>query len=342
MAALRTACFHPGRLREKFVPTIKHHTNLNDTLMLKHLLKCWMGVFLAGSLGLAACETDDVEKAPAPGTPPPSTTPPSTTPPANPPATPPGTPPPTTPPANPPPPAGGVEAGTVMGKVVDTQGRPMAGAKVRIENDFHYYDVTTNAEGVYKSPTLTIGGFKAVAWARITYKGQTYTLRMGMARETDYDFFDPENGAVRDFKWQISGRIPDREDDGGTGYFGGTLRFSNGTGSIYDERMQEGDQVHVTLNPTGPLIDGSTGRQIKRTFTITYGNESYNLTDIPAGEYEVSAVRVVPGAGQERLMVGSFSKQSETATFAFQPGTYGTGTYESGLKAASLYLTLDR
>ncbi len=236
----------------------------------------------------------------------------------------------------------GAEAGKVKGKVVDSQGRPIAGAKVRVENDFGYYDVTTDAEGMYKSPTLPLGGFKAVAWAPITYKGQTYTLRMGMPQETDYDFFDSKSGAVRDFRWQLSGRIPDREAYDGEGYFGGTIQLSNGTGSIYKERMQEGDQVYVTLNPTGPLIDGSTGKKIERTFTIKSGNESYKLGDIPAGEYQVSAVRVVPGVGQERLLIGSFSRQSETATFTFQPDTYGVGNYENGLKDAVLYMELNR
>ena len=80
---------------------------------------------------------------------------------------------------------------------------------------------------------LPIGGYKAVAWARITYKGQTYTLRMGMPQETVYDFFDPKPGVVRDFKWQLSGRIPDREAHDEQGYFGGTIKLTNGHGQYF-------------------------------------------------------------------------------------------------------------
>ena len=307
----------------------QNHANPNDTIMSKQLLKLWMGAFLVSSLGLAACETDDLDKAPVP-----KPSPATNRPPANPPATNP-------PPANTPS-TNGAEAGTVTGKVVDSQGRPVAGAKVRIENDFYYFDVTTDAQGVYKSPALPTGGFKAVAWARIAYKGQTYTLRMGMAQEADYDFFDAKNGVVRDFKWQLNGRIPDREAHDGEGYFGGTVSLSNGTGSIFDERMNEGDQVLLTLNPTGPLIDGSTGQRLERSFTIKSGNESYKITDIPAGEYEISAVRVVAGTEQEPLLIGTFSQQWQSARITFQPDTYGVGNYESGLQDIALFLKLNR
>jgi hypothetical protein len=292
--------------------------------MLKQLLKFSMGAFLVGSVLFTGCNLVNGDQDPKPT----DTTD--------------SKPKPDKKPDKPDSKPSGVEAGKVKGKVLDSRGRPIAGAKVRIENDFGYYDVTTDAEGMYKSPILPLGGFRAVAWARITYQGQTYTLRLGMPQETDYDFFDSKSGAVRDFRWQLSGRIPDRADSDGEGYFGGTIQLSNGTGSIYKERMQQGDQVHVTLKPTGPLIDGSTGQQIERTFTIKSGNESYKLTDIPAGEYEVSAIRVVPGAGQERLLVGSFTRQSETAIFAFQPDTYGVGNYENGLRDAVLYMELNR
>lgn len=240
------------------------------------------------------------------------------------------------------PPTEDAESGTVRGKVLDTQGRPIPGAKVRIENDFIYYDVTTNAQGEYRSPQLPAGGFKAIAWATIPYKGQEYTLRMGMPQESDYDFFDPKEGVVRNFEWQINGRIPDREATDGEGYFGGTLEFMNGTGSIYDERMTPGDEVHLTLNPTGPLIDGSTGEIIERTFTIQSGNDSYLIVDIPTGEYEMNAVRITPEGNQEQLLIGTFSEQWEAVLINFQPGTYGIGTYESGVERLSLYMNLNR
>lgn len=271
----------------------------------KLILKSALGVFLLSSLIFTACEEDSIE-------------------------------------AGGDTPSADTEAGTVSGTVVDAQGKPIAGARVRIENDFSYYDLTTNAEGKYTSPRLPVGGFKAVAWATISYKGQDYTLRMGMARTSDYDFFDPKAGVVRNFQWQISGRIPDTEATDGEGYFGGTIELMNGTGSIYDERMNPGDQVHITLNPTGPLMDGSTGKSIEESFIIQSGNDSYMLVDIPTGEYEITVVRVTPEGKQERVLIGTFSEQWEAAVINFQPGQYGVGTYESGLERLSLFMNLNR
>lgn len=232
------------------------------------------------------------------------------------------------------------QAGKVTGVVQDTQGKPIAGAKVRIENDFAYYDVTTDANGRYLSPTLPLGGFKAIAWAHVNYQGKSYKLRMGMPNPTDYDFFSSEQGAVRNFKWQLSGRIPDREADGSTGYYGGALEFLNGTGSIYDARMTAGDTVNLTLVPTGPLIDGSTGQTQQRSFTIRSGNDTYFASDIPGGVYQVTAERVTPGGQHEQLLVGPFNQQGASATVSFEPDSLYT--YESGLGTTSLYLVLNR
>lgn len=233
-------------------------------------------------------------------------------------------------------------AGTVSGIVQDSQGKPIAGARVRVENDWSYYDLTTDAQGKYTSPTLPAGGFKVVAWATLPYLGQDYTLRMGMPQATDYDFFDPKAGVVRNFKWQISGRIPDRAAADAGGYFGAALELMNGTGSIWDERMNPGDQVYVTLKPTSPLIDGSTGQVTERYFTIQSGNDTYLLLDIPTGQYEISAIRVTPENYQEQLLIGTFSEQWESAIITFQPDSYGVGNYESGVQRLSLFMNLNR
>ncbi len=69
---------------------------------------------------------------------------------------------------------GGNQRGVVTGLVKDAQGKPVAGAKVRIENDFAYYDVTTNGQGQYTCKVATFGSFKALAWAPVQYNGNSY------------------------------------------------------------------------------------------------------------------------------------------------------------------------
>lgn len=228
----------------------------------------------------------------------------------------------------------------VTGVVHDTQGRPIAGARVRIENDFSYYDVRTDADGRYVSPVLPLGGFKVVAWTDVTYAGQDYKLRLGMPNLSDYDYFTPGTGAVRNFRWQLTGRIPDREADGSTGYFGGTLELANGTGSIYEQRMDAGDTVVLQLEPVASLIDGSPAETLFRTVTVKPGSDTSYALDIPVGVYRVTAERVTPGGVREALRVGPFSQQGEWATVWFLPS--GQSSYESGLTATALYLVLNR
>lgn len=231
-------------------------------------------------------------------------------------------------------------ADRVTGIVRDTRGRPIAGARVRIENDFIYYDVRTDAEGRYVSPVLPVGGFKVLAWTDVNYAGADYQLRLGMPNLSDYDFFTPGAGAVRNFQWQLTGRIPDREAGGSAGYFGGTLELMNGTGSIYEQRMDAGDSVVLKLEPVASLIDGSTGETLYRTVTVKPGSDTSYALDIPVGVYRVTAERVTPQGFREALRLGSFSQQGDWATVWFQPSS--VSSYESGLRATALYLVLNR
>jgi hypothetical protein len=198
--------------------------------------------------------------------------------------------------------------GTVTGVVKNAQGKPIAGAKVRIENDFAYYDVTTNAKGQYSCYVRSIGSFKAVAWASIPYLGKNYNLRMGMPDEADYDFFDPRGGAIRNFQLQVSGSIPDRSDS----YFGFTLSLNN-TGSIYTGLfLKPGETVDVILVPDGPLLDGSVGEKIERQATVPNMNESIKIDDIPLGKYKAYAYVDRNGAWQ-RLRIGASSTELREA-----------------------------
>ena len=55
---------------------------------------------------------------------------------------------------------GNAQPYTVTGTVVDTQGQPMAGIKVRADNDAYYgsAEVTTDENGRYTLPQLELGG----------------------------------------------------------------------------------------------------------------------------------------------------------------------------------------
>lgn len=236
-------------------------------------------------------------------------------------------------------PASSVAPYTITGTCKDSKGKPIAGAIVRIENEWNYFDVRTNAAGQYTSPRLPQASYKVLAWYTTTYSGQNYTLRLGMPSVNDYDYVDVTRGAVRNFVQKISGVIPDQQQDkDGRGYFGCTITFNNGTGSIYDEgRLKPGDYIAIMLTPTAALIDGSTGQKIERAFEIKPGNESQAVIDIPVGAYEVRAF-VDRNGSWKPLLVGTFSSQTDKIRIEPKSSDYGIGTYQSGLSLVGLYL----
>jgi hypothetical protein len=158
-----------------------------------------------------------------------------------------------------------------------------------------------------------------------------------MPNDTDYDYVDVTKGAVRNFVQKIQGRIPDRsETETGMGLFGGTLLLSNGTG-LYD-MLSYGDRVDVVLTPTGPLLDGSTTQTLSG-YIIIGAISQYYLTDIPVGEYVVTAT-VTRGSAQGPVKLGTLSSLSQSQTIVFPSSGYGIGTYESGLTYKGLHMAL--
>lgn len=227
----------------------------------------------------------------------------------------------------------------VTGTVVDTQGKPMAGVKVRADNDALYgsAEVTTDAKGRYTLPKLEIGGWKIYAWKEMTYKGKTYHLRLGMPKESDYDAFSPgKEGAVKNFKWQLSGKIPDRprSEQSSTGYFGGTLRFSNINSDF--QSLPAGTVVAVTLTPVAgaTLFDGSAPSVVKKSFTIEDGvGLNYWVHDIPQSEYRITAESTHNGTKKAVLLSTDIGTGFGAAieSFYFKPGLGSMGNYENGL-----------
>ncbi|AKD54062.1 carboxypeptidase-like regulatory domain-containing protein [Spirosoma radiotolerans] len=172
--------------------------------------------------------------------------------------------------------------GYVVGKVTDSQGKPLPRATVFIDHAVFSGDgpeVKTAADGTYRVQMTDIAG----EWIAKSYLLKQYNDRIYKL------WLDPENDApftahekpVRNFRWKLTGHMPDLSLDL---YYGGTLelfRDLNANG-LYDE-----ENVELTLTPSGPLIDGSTGKvltlQAKRG---TYGI----IKDIPIGRYTITAV----------------------------------------------------
>jgi hypothetical protein len=85
-------------------------------------------------------------------------------------------------------------------------------------------EVFTDSSGRYAITDLPDNvPFYIYGWHNVTYEGQNFCLRLGMPEFSDYEPFSAEEGAVRDFQWQLTGTIetPTGSDD--DVHFGGNV-----------------------------------------------------------------------------------------------------------------------
>ncbi|AXY73532.1 carboxypeptidase regulatory-like domain-containing protein [Paraflavitalea soli] len=168
----------------------------------------------------------------------------------------------------------------VKGKVTDTQGRPIKGATILIDNTLIYNSYLTGStgdDGTYRIKLFT-GSWQAYAEMNVTYQGKTYKIDLHPDNAQGFG----GDGAIRNFQWKLTGdkSVPL------TGDYGGTIILDKQFGSsIYDS-----ENIEFTLTPTGPLIDGSTGQVIKMKHGQPSTNNYGKLVDIPIGYYTMTAV----------------------------------------------------
>jgi len=177
-------------------------------------------------------------------------------------------------------PAGGehTQGGYVTGKAVDRLGNPIEGAEIVANNTGTYSNNVvgyTDANGNYKLKLTSgplVGSFYVRGTVKVKYDGQAYTLPLFTKKD---GAFDADQGAVKNLQLKTSG---DRTGNfGDEGYYGGQAEVDNWTKAV------EFSDVELTFRPSGPLIDGSTGK------TITTKLNGYYVDDVPLGKYSITA-----------------------------------------------------
>ncbi|WP_157464050.1 carboxypeptidase-like regulatory domain-containing protein [Deinococcus pimensis] len=171
---------------------------------------------------------------------------------------------------------------TMTGTVRSENGMPVPGVDVYADNTLSY---NVNATGVSDTsghyrltlPRNELGTWRGGAILHREYHGINYQFVLVASDVTE---FPAERGAVRDFTWKLSGRTPEGQ------YYGGSLWMY---GAV-DAPGFDLSRVEVTLEPDGPIIDGSAGRTIR---AFLYGSQ---IRDIPIGRYKVTA-RYLPEDG---------------------------------------------
>lgn len=214
--------------------------------------------------------------------------------------------------------SGTVQPGVVKGRVVDTQGQPIEGAVVytasAVDNGVPGW-TRTDAQGNYQMSKLVLDmPYRLFAWLPVDYRGKKFCLRIAPETSGDYNTYLLREGAVRNFRWKLQGRIEDSDyapDDDGA-WFGGTIRLF--------PALEDGDYnsiIELTMTPTGPLIDGSTGAVLTKTVEL---QKTTYVLDIPAGAYKVTATRVKSDGTRMPARVGrSFTALSNETEFEFDP-----------------------
>jgi len=136
--------------------------------------------------------------------------------------------------------------------------------------------------------------YAAKARAEVEYGGRRICVRLGMPSPADYDTFVPAQGAVRDFRWQLTGPIEDLRSL--NEYFGGMVRVMSA--GAY---LSSGSRVELTFTPTGARIDGSTVAAFTRVLDDARDTD---VRDLPVGPYRVTAALLTADGSRRPLRLG--------------------------------------
>lgn len=174
--------------------------------------------------------------------------------------------------------------GYVSGVVLDTQGRPLAGARVYLEGTTFTqgqrtsFETQTGRDGSY-ALRVPDGRYHAKASYTTQYGGSTYSFLLYPESGNPRTEVDSSEGGNLNFRWKLSGLTAysapgaSRPDD----FYGASVNFSYcglPAAAYCDARYTEvtpgaapgGSTITVTLTPRGPLVDGTAGKPVTYTF----------------------------------------------------------------------------
>ncbi|GAB4034899.1 carboxypeptidase-like regulatory domain-containing protein [Spirosoma jeollabukense] len=221
---------------------------------------------------------------------------------------------------------GSAQAGYVSGKVLDAQGKPIKGAEITLNNTGGVVNNIigySDANGNYKIKLSTGGGPLIGSYyvrGHVTISYLNYPFRLALFVEDD-SAFSPEEGAVKNLRLRVAGP---RSNFGDSGYYGGTIEVDNHTSN------SRFPNIEVTMEPVGPLVDGSVGEtQIARPDWLY----SYN---VPVGQYKITARDV---STNKALAVKNYfyDKGYQASTMGvFEPILTGSDRYQLVIQVSDL------
>ena len=199
--------------------------------------------------------------------------------------------------------------GTVTGVVKDWQGKPLAWAKVKMENSVSSgmdYEAITDAKGRY-AIEVGVGSFIAYATYTATFLSKSYEYNLECDNNEP---FNKTEVVTRNFTWRTQGvKMPPLTP----GYFGGSVYIEKFPGdTTFSSHL-----ISFTLTPL-ETIDGRN-----RLITRRLDQDPARLLDIPVGRYKITALhddgRVLK---LRNLNTENFSTELE---ILIEPSILGTG-----------------
>ncbi|MEU5097965.1 hypothetical protein [Streptomyces sp. NPDC020996] len=203
--------------------------------------------------------------------------------------------------------ASGRQAYVVKGKVTTVGGKPIKGAKIVVDDTLHWDSnlvAMTNKQGTYRvGLPHKAGTWKASGYLSKRYHGRNYQLSLWPSSLAP---FEAKKGAVRDFKWKLTGK---RKGEEGR-YYGGIVSHYLWSDNAPDDEWLDNRNVRLTLKPVTKLIDGSTGKTISNRKAVWVDPYGWSTVDVPVGRYKITAKYVVPGKPDRDLLVKETGAES--------------------------------
>lgn len=198
----------------------------------------------------------------------------------------------------------------VQGKVTDTNGNPIKGARIIVDNTIYYNSGTTgatDANGHYKIP-VEIGSWRVYAEIDRTFNEKTFK-KLELFPDKD-NAFAGADGATVNFKWKLEGEKPAPL----VGFFGGTAYLYPDS----ESDTRDSENIEFTFTPVGNLIDGNPGKVLTRKGGKPQTGTYSQIPDIPIGKYNITA-RHMPSGRSLKLRTAYEGSYAAYMTAGFDP-----------------------
>ena len=251
--------------------------------------------------------------------------------------------------------------GFVTGLILDTQGRPLAGAEVFIvgttftQGQRTSFTAVSGQDGTY-AIRVPDGRYHASASVKRTMSGAPFTLPLHPESGTLNSEVDSSEGGNLNFRWRLTGSKPGSGKDWDD-HYGASVELSycglparaycnERYGEVIRTAAPENSVVTLTFTPQGNLIDGTVGRPVVMTFRTaplsppggypytdpngggrtTLGQgwpyHSQDFNDLPLGVYALSAVATTPDGRTVPLKLGLTDSDVEHASVTLRWTSY--------------------